>query len=330
MSALGARSVLVVAAMVTSARLAAAQAAPTARLHYAAQDPKTECPDEAAFRALVTARLGRDPFTPDAADAVSVDVSPTANQLGGRVVVRRSSGTSTRHVHERFGECEVLVEALASIAALAIDPEGAARPRPLPALPPVTPATPPSQLLGVSLPPASDAPTLSPPTSPPPKSPMRFAARGALVASTGLLPATSMGGEIGVGFGGPHFAIFALGRGELQPSTTSAPRLDASLLAAGIAPCTAVDWFTACLVVWAGVLSGRAPDAIVPSLGSSTVGYLGPRVGAMIPLGKGFGFAPHIDALFPLVRTTLLFGGQPAWVAPALAGTVGVGIVYGR
>jgi hypothetical protein len=160
---------------------------------------------------------------------------------------------------------------------------------------------------------------------------VRFAARAAFVVGLGLLPGASLGGEVGAGVRRGAFVLFATGRGEAQAGEargSQGERLDGALFTGGVLPCFVASWFAACAGASVGKLQGRAPEAATPSLGSSTVAYAGARIGAEVPLGAGLRLAPHVELTVPLVRTTLLYAQSPAWVAPALAGSLGFGLVY--
>jgi hypothetical protein len=317
------------------ARLARAEPTPaTARLVFEQNVRREDCPDERAFRTLVTARLGKDPFSEQGLGSVHVTLGTEGAGILGRVSTTGGGGARRRErsVRGSMQECEAVVEALASVVALHLaPPQGDEPQQDLPPLP-VAPSLPSS---GTPVP-REDVDARSLPASKdeerePHAVPVRFAARAALVGGLGLLPGASLGGEVGAGVRRGAFGLFATGRGETQAGEalgTQGERLDGSLFTVGVLPCFVASWFAACGSASVGKLQGRAPEAATPSLGSSTVAYAGARIGAEVPLGAGLRLAPHVELTVPLVRTTLLYAQSPAWVAPALAGSLGFGLVY--
>jgi hypothetical protein len=311
---------------------------PTARLVYECKLARNDCPDERSFRALVTARLGRDPFADRAERSLRVTVLPDSGGIVGRAdLTGEGAPRQERTIRSSLHECEALVEALASVVALNLTPRS--DPEKLPPLPP--PAEPPT---------ARTASDLAPPATAPvrelgatgadadrrrgtaePASAVRFAARAAVVTSFGLLPGASIGGELGAGFARGWFSLVAMGRGETQigqATGVSGEKLDAAMFSGGVMPCLSAAWFSGCGTAWIGVLQGRAPEAASSALGSSTTAFVGARIGADIPLGAGLRLAPQVELWVPLVRTTLVYAQTPTWTAPALLGSAGVGLVY--
>lgn len=297
-------------------------------LVYRAEDSRSLCPDEASFRALVTARMGRDPFsstTDPNLGTMKVTVSQRGTRLLGRVakheppMIREVAGTS--------GECEVVVEALASIAAMALDPEAVLRPSPpaLPSLPPPPPGTTPDP---------REPPMRTPAVVPaqPSASPIRFHGGAAFATSLGLLPAPSLGAEVAAGVRTERIGFLALGRAETQTAATASRgvEVEASFLGGGALACGHVRWGFGCLVALGGVLNGRAPQAEVSRLGANAVVLTGARVGLELPLGGGLAMVPHVGVWIPVVRTTLSFADAPVWTAPPIAGTLGVGLSFSR
>jgi hypothetical protein len=306
-----------------------------ARLTFDREVKREDCPDERAFRALVTARLGHDPFVNHDDRVVNVEIHSAASGIVGHVDIREDGNIlQERTVRGGAKECEAVVEAIASIVALSLTPEQGqesgrddGRSSEV-ARAPDTQAAPTSATTAAPSPrnePASvDRASASP-------SAIRFAARGAIVSSAGLLPGLAIGGEAGGGFAARWFSLYAMGRGETQAGDAEGvrgQRLDGSVLSGGVAPCFSAAWFTGCGTAWLGVLQGRAPDAERPSLGSSLVGFVGARLGALIPLGAGLRLAPQVEAWVATVRTTLVYAGAATWTAPALLGSTGLGLVY--
>lgn len=303
------------------------------RLRYVVRAPDDRCPDEQSFRTLVVGRLGRDPFVEGASDEISVDIQVTPQAVRGRLtVVVAGRKPAERRFSEAPSECQPLVEALATATALAIDPVRANAPN-IPPLPP--PTGPVSQ----DRPPIPTAPAPPPRAdaedhhggAPEPKTSLALVARVAVASAVGLAPWATMGAEAAVGLERGAFAIFLEGRGEtqiLEGRGQHNARLEATVLGAALAPCAHVGVFFGCIVGRLGVLQGRAPEVVRPSLGSSTNASIGPRIGVWVPVTGSFAFVTTAELVVPLVRTTLIVDGQGAWTAPAIAGGLTVGLGY--
>lgn len=317
--------VAIVAALAASHFPARADAPRVSKLTYTARG--RDCPDESSFRALVVARIGRDPFVDGAEDAVAVELESNATASRGKLVVTRASKPpAERRFTEGPSACEALTEAIATAAALAIDPVAATSPKPPP---PPTPQEPPPP--ASAPPPPADARERPPPPSPPPETPARLAVHANMITSWGLAPSATLGGEAGVGVRYGAFALFAEGRGETQVAGSrgsGGDRIEATVLAGGIAPCGHVRAFFACLPLRLGAMQGRAPDVLLPSLGSSFAAWIAPRAGLWANLGGGFALVSMLELVVPLVRTTLVIDGRPAWTAPSLGGAFALGVGY--
>lgn len=302
----------------------------TAHLVYEASASDAQCPDEAAFRAMVTARLGRDPFERASTTGVEVRVAHARDGLVGTVVLAADGATpTTRDVKAGRGECEAIVEAMASVVAVHL--AAAPAPPPLPA--PSAPAAPAKARAPEPEPArASEAPAPDPAGEGRASgAALRLAARGAGLVSVAALPGAAAGGEVGVGAERRWFSLFVMGRGEAQLGDASGARgerIEAALLSAGVLPCVSAGWLVGCASAWLGSLQGRAPEAATPSLGSSLVGFVGARAALSLPMGSRLRLTPQVEAWVPLVRTTLVYAGAPTWTAPALSGSFGLGLVY--
>jgi hypothetical protein len=138
------RPALVLAVALTCAAPARVLAQALERVHIAYRVPAdAACPDAASYRARIIARNRGVSFV-DRADAARVfEVEVRADpdgQLHGRLVVLDPVGVQT--VREVFGAtCAEVIDALALIAALALDPRRPQEPRAAPA-PPAPPAPP--------------------------------------------------------------------------------------------------------------------------------------------------------------------------------------------
>ncbi|NOU26434.1 MAG: hypothetical protein HOO96_00895, partial [Polyangiaceae bacterium] len=99
---------------------------PTARLEFANVSSLASCPGERTFRDRVAARLGLDPFETGAARTVVATLRDDKQKLRGEVVLRGADGNviGRRELTAPRGECSELVESMASVVSLLLDPLG--------------------------------------------------------------------------------------------------------------------------------------------------------------------------------------------------------------
>jgi hypothetical protein len=99
-----------------------AQDVPHARLRY--DRGSDSCPDEAALRDAVSARLGYVPFADDAALVIEATIRRTGRGFRGELRVLAADGTlrGERSVASADGDCDELGRALALAISVAIDP----------------------------------------------------------------------------------------------------------------------------------------------------------------------------------------------------------------
>ena len=100
------------------------------RLSYAREAGTETCPDEAALRAAVIARLGRDPFLESARATVSVRMTALGQRVKALIQTDNLGEQSAgeREVSSDVRECTELVSSAALAIAIAIDPQLLARP----------------------------------------------------------------------------------------------------------------------------------------------------------------------------------------------------------
>jgi hypothetical protein len=101
----------------------------SARLEYTRLVGADACPDEAALRRSVVARLGYDPFSAQAPRTIAVSVRHEVQGHAGsvRVVDEGAPPRAERRI-VAAGECAELVEALALTISVVLDPMAALRP----------------------------------------------------------------------------------------------------------------------------------------------------------------------------------------------------------
>ena len=117
-----------------------ARAEEKVRLVYVRGTGADDCPAEVDLRLLVMARLGYDPFSPQASRVVISRVETRGEQLVSNLEVIDQGGMSTgqRELTAKPGRCGELARALALSISLAIDPD---RANLSPPAPPTAPAS---------------------------------------------------------------------------------------------------------------------------------------------------------------------------------------------
>ena len=300
----------------------------TATLAYVS-NVGARCPDDESFRHRVAARLGYQPFSPDGKHRVSIRLRAASARVNGHAEVTRAGQSSpgVRALESPIEDCESLVSALAVAVAIALDPVRSAGPpleEPSPAIGP-PPEAPEPPLVVAS--PSPDSPAREAPSR---DSHRSFFGAVSAAGSVGLLPGLSMGGAVGVGLRLEAISVEIAGRAETMPSAVrvaSGDRLEATTLSALLAPCAHLHRWSACGVGRAGVIQGRAPDVVAPTLGSSLFGTVGVRVGYELPLSAMVALRALASAEVPLVRTALVVSGAEVWTAPPAMAGVEMGVV---
>lgn len=314
---------------------------PTARLEFANVSSLPSCPGERTFRDRVAARLGIDPFEAGAARTVVATLRDDKQKLRGEVVLRSADGNvvGRRELSAPRGECSELVESMASVVSLLLDPLGkvklAASASVAPSPPPSLEATAPS---ATALPSVRPAPSLPPASStvpsPPPEGPrLRFAARASTYAGVGRGPAPSLGARLG---GEGRYGALGLGLEVAFESTLGATELEtggavdrasASFVLAGVVGCYRRHYLAACVPVHGGFAQGEAPDVVSPTVRRTLAGFVGARIGIPIPLGALFELEPFLGLDVALVRTRFQVSRETVWTQSPVSGTLGLSLV---
>lgn len=327
------RLAIPVTLLVTSA---SASASPSARLVYSRVVGAEECPDEAALRRAVVARVGYDPFFPWASTTVIVrldraksgEFTSTVDLVDGEGVAHGSRVLDGR-------SCAALLDATALAVSIAIDPRALLGPveSPEPSVassgPPkpetAEPVTPPA-----SPPPPERAPAEADvqPAPRPPGPPPIEAWLGAR-AAFGTAPAAALGGAVGVAFVTRRVGLGAEGRID-GPASVPGPaggRARAWAARAALLPCARLGAFRACGAFEVGSLHAEGVDVEGGRAGSTLWLALGARGAVEVPLAGGFALRPSVDVLVPLRHVTLRVNGAEAWQTPSVALGGGIDLV---
>lgn len=285
---------------------------PTATLEYVRQArTASECPDESTFRALVGAKLGYDPFAAGAPSSLRVVLRRSGADLSGTLTLASGGAArGERTLHAAGESCDELAASLALAAAVAIDPDAAARGS--------TPATPIAAEQAAATPPPP--PPLPPPVPPPRSEPSarvpapatpegakhalgaRFS--GGVFLPWGLTPGVAPGARIGGGLDGDSWLVVLEASATLESSKSSnVGTVTAQLFDAALVPClrptlSAGVALALCAAGRIGMLSSNAEQVTRATPQTDLVGSLGPRAGVELSLSRTFGFG--IEAEIPV------------------------------
>jgi hypothetical protein len=277
-----------------------AQEPPAARLDYAAAPEG--CPDEQAFRDLVTARLGHDPFEVGAPLLVTARIEPEGTALRAHARISDADGSErgARQLEGTPSECRDLASALASAVALALTPPA-----------PASPVQAPAPVSGSSSPPA-----------PPPPRDLKFTAHTGLALGGGITPGFALSPLLGLGIRTHSVSVLAEARVDLMPGVAQSggERVEASVFSAGPAACLHLGPGHGCLGVELGALQGRALDVTDPRTYTSFFSAAAARLGFDIALGAILALRLAGELRVPLVRTALRVNDTTVWDAPPLGG----------
>lgn len=307
----------------------------TSRLAYDGGEASLACPDERAFRHKVEARLGYDPFVPEAKKSLAV-----AFRRRERAIVAETSWAGTtgskRTFEGKAGACEDLAETVAAAVAIAIDPARsiappAPVPAPAPAPAPSAPAPPAPTVEKVH----ESPPPLTPSAPTPASTPEKHASTG-VVRLIGFSLGPSFGAVPKVGLSPTIYGDFAPGSGPLsvrlglggvfapaaEDTAYGALRVHRAALALG--PCLTADVLRGCLSVEGGAAFGElgTQSRVVATLRTSL------RLeAAMVQRGRlrVLGF---VDGSIGAVRARARYGTETVWEESIVSASLGLAFAY--
>lgn len=303
------------------------------------------CPAAAEFRAVVSGRLGYDPFAADAPDRVLVQVVPRNGSIEGRLEWRDAAGAwtgdqtfpTTTTDCGRFARVvgfalAVQIQLLANVRA---EPDGAPPPPDRAAAQP-RPTERPSERAPErtpELPVARPVPAVAA-SSPSSAAPRR--ASGPELA-LGIGPAVALGMSDGPILLGRLFGVLAWTHVSIElaaqsslPATTR--RMDGAgfsqhHLLLGLAGCALRAAWTACVLANGGEVRMSGVDIDRPTSAVAPVFQVGARLGASHHLGRRVVASAHVDGLAALTRWQGTLDNLPVWTAPRFAAALGVDAV---
>jgi hypothetical protein len=293
------------------------------------------CPDAAELEALVTARLGRDPFSDQALDHVLVRLTLQGGSMDGWIEWRDSagtwagdqtlavSGTDCHRLARAVGfALAVQIQFLTKTSAAGPDANVAPPPPEVETAPPVV--VPPAAIASkAQLSGAPAAKNGSP--SPASRSGPMFAAGAGPSIGFGMSSAPVLLGRLFGAADWQHVSL-ELAAEVSQPATTrrsDGAGFSQQLLLASAAGCAVITRWRACLVAKAGEVR-MAGEINHPASAQAPVVEAGVRIGVVQRVGQRVFLTARADGLTNLIRWTARLDRVPVWTAPEFAAALGV------
>jgi hypothetical protein len=313
------------------------------------------CPNEAAVRAAISARLGYDPFEKGASRTIRASIETLSDGFVARVELEGGPDGRMQRELVTHGSCNELVSAMALSISLAIDAENApdapapesttspapedtagAPKEPTPAPPsapvktPVDAARPqPAPSRNETL--LADEPDRAQPrrkrNAPHIALPLDFALGTHLQLGFGSAPSTSVGGSIFAQLRGGAFSLGLEFRADAPAgqSLAGGERVESGIRAFELVPCLHYSWLRGCAVALGGEIWGRARDLAVSRTDFAFYAAGGARVGLEWPQNRAWALSAHADLLAPFTPISMRVDGRSVWIAPDVFATLGAG-----
>ena len=310
------------AAMLATGLLAArpAHAEEKARLVYVRGSGTAGCPAEIDLRLSVVARLGYDPFSPQASRVVLARIERRRAALVGVVELVNDAGLSSgrRELSAPKRRCDELSRAMALSISLTIDPERALAAR--------APLQGPSALALSPLP-AEPPPEPAPNSTPYRAHELRLFAGATAVAAEGLLPTFALGGGgyVGIGWRSLSLQIEARLMSSFRSNLPGGGSLSGQTADPGLVGCRSFDLIGACLVAQLGTERVRSHGITSPATVTKIHGAAGPRFLLYFPQGAHVTLVAGLEGLLNLSRNRARMYSRDVWRSPLLSGAFLVG-----
>jgi hypothetical protein len=292
--------------------------APT-RIEYVRDAGAESCPDEAAVRAAVIDKLGRDPFTETPGGrALVAKVTRDGETFRAtiRLVDAEGKTLGTRDLVHAGPRCDDLVASMALSMSVAIDPHADDAPRAK----------------------SEPAPEKTPPLAPPatrdsvrpmpkePSDPVHLEAGAAPAAWIGAAPAASLGGTAFVRVRFRAVSLALAGRADLPASRrVSGAFVETSVVLGMVVPCAHASVFELCGAFAIGSLRATSRDVPAPKEASSLHVLTGVRAGIDLPVTEAFSVWSHADVMAALTGQTLGLNGAEVYTLPRISAGLGIG-----
>jgi len=297
-----------------------------AELDYAA--PETSgCPDEQAFRDIVAARLGYDPFRFEAPMAIHASIVRSPHGLTGNVRATDAASTvlGDRQIEGSRNDCGEVATSMAIAISVLLDPFGIAGATQPAASAPQPVTTPPAGFPAAPPPPIVDSSS----TDEPGGSDIHLVLHGGAAVSVGLTPGWTLGPRFGIGIMAGGFVLLADAMVDLMPAqerVESGDVLEATVFTAGPTACLSIEVFMVCIGAQLGAFQGQGTEVRDPQTQTSFFASADARAGVEVPINDVLAARAMAEVRVPIVRTSLEISGVTVWNAPSLGGGLSLGL----
>jgi hypothetical protein len=279
----------------------------TVKLVYARMEGAGACPSPKQTEEAVSARLGYDPFRPDAKDVIEVYVSRTKAGLSAEMRLRDATGKEQgkRELESTSRDCGELASALQLAIAIAVDPQSFMGG-------PVTPPIPQAE----ALPPPPPPPALEATPEPEP-SRVHLAAGAGLLGLYGSAPQPTGGAALRVSLAGERYSLALDLRADLPTGLQVGPgNGSVSTMTALLAPCVNFGFAGFCAVGGGGAVRVSSQGLAGSTDQTGPLFVAGARLQASWAFSQRFSLALTVDGLVPLTHTVLTANNAQVWSAP--------------
>jgi hypothetical protein len=300
------------------------------RFAYERGEAVGACPDQAAIQLGVAARLGYDPFRPDATFRLRASIERGAGALEARIEMIDGQGrlTAERRLQSRQRDCAELASSVELAISIAIDPLGQGRARGVAAMAPArSPESSVAPAESQAPPPVESAHAASPAqdaaTAPPLVSRFVLAAVGALRVA----PSPNLGVVAGASVGRRWWSLALEARADWPASTSlRAGEVSSAIYVGTLVPCVHHGVVAVCALASAGAQRVAGNGLVQARSAIDAYAAVGGRLGADLPLSGHFALTLHGDVSAPLTPMHLQVDGGTVWTSPALAVALGLGL----
>jgi hypothetical protein len=295
------------------------------------------CPDAGAFKAVVVARLGYDPFVAGAADRVVARMTPHDHTTDGSIEWRDATGQWTGdQLFPSVGtDCPALARAMAFVLAVQIQllaktsAAGSLDVAPSPESHPPSPAgtAEPRQPLATAPSTQHAEPIIANATTPSTGSGHRAVAIGVGPSvGFGMSSAPILLGQLFGSLAWPRVSVELALAASLPATTRRADGAGFSQqhLLASVATCAIIARWNACALVNAGEIKMAGENIDRPTSATAALVEAGARMRFNQHLGGRAFLTAHADGVVNLSRWTGTLDQVPVWTAPRFAAALGI------
>jgi hypothetical protein len=325
--------VLPLFAVALGARVAHADPELFVELEYLPDAALAGCPSDAAFRTMISAQLGYDPFRAGAAQRVVARAHAADHGLRGVVEWYDASGGQhgERELASENTDCAALARAMSFAIAVQIQllaQETASQSDVLPSAPSSDQPSDESRSSARTAAPPSRREDTRPPVaerSSEEHTAWQFMLGAGPALAFGLAPRPAVEGRV---FGGMRRGrvAFELGAEASLPShyaTTNGDGFDQHVIAGSVAGCAVFGGASGCVVTKLGKVYVRGVGVDLPNADSGGMAQIGPRFAWFHGLGDRWFGALRVEALATLVSWEVTLNEREVWKTPLFSLSVG-------